>query len=43
MANYGGAIGSVIGATMVFGAVNKMAKKGKKLVPIKKRKKRKHK
>ena len=36
MANYGGAIGSVIGATMVFSAVSKMAKKGKKFVTIKK-------
>ena len=43
MANYGQAIGSVIGATMVFDAVSGIAKKRKKLIPIKKTKKRKHK
>jgi hypothetical protein len=32
MVNYGKAIGSVIGATMVFDVVGKMTKKGKKVV-----------
>ena len=32
MAEYGRAIGSVIGATLVFSAVGKMTKKGKKVV-----------
>lgn len=43
MVEYGKAIGSVIGATLVFDAVGRLAKKGKKVKlyePIKKCKKR---
>jgi hypothetical protein len=41
MTNYGQAIGSVIGATIVVGAVGKMGRKGIKLTMNKTRKKKK--
>jgi len=40
MVNYGGAIGSVVGATMVVGAVGSIAKRRKKLTMNKTRRKK---
>jgi len=40
MTNYGGAIGGVVGATMVVGAVGGMARRGRKVSMSKARRKK---